>query len=284
MKHSRIAITIAAALTTLPAVGTAAASTPPTTPTTEPAATDAAAPAGPTIVLVHGAFADAGSWTGVITELQADGYDVIAPANPLRGVALDSAYLTDFLATIEGPIVLVGHSYGGFVMTNAATGNPDVAALVYVAAFAPDAGETVGGIASSVPGSMLGPDALVVRPYLKPDGTESAEGYINPTMYHDVFAADLPAETAAALAASQRPADVATLGEPSGDPAWASIPTWDLVATQDMVIPPDAQRAMAERAEATTIEVDASHSVAVSQPATVAEFIVEAVTSIGATS
>lgn len=281
MTHSRIALAIAAALASVPAAGIATASTPPTTPGTEPGG---GAPDAPTIVLVHGAFADAASWTGVITELQTDGFSVIAPANPLRGVALDSAYLTSFLDTIEGPIVLVGHSYGGFVMTNAATGDPDVQALVYVAAFAPDAGETVGGIASSVPGSLLGPDALVVRPYPKPDGTESAEGYINPALYHEVFAADLPADTAAALAAAQRPAEVATLAEPSGDPAWADIPTWDLIATQDMVIPPGAQRAMAERAGATTLEVEASHSVAVSQPAVVADFIADAATTTGAPS
>jgi pimeloyl-ACP methyl ester carboxylesterase len=235
---------------------------------------------GPTIVLVHGAFADASSWNGVIAELLADGHDVIAPPNPLRGVASDAQYLSEFLATIEGPIVLVGHSYGGFVITNAATGDPDVEALVYIAAFAPDAGETVGGISASVPGSLLGAEALVIRPYTKADGTEGADGYIAPDAYHDVFAADVDPALAAVLAVTQRPADLAILGEPSGDPAWATIPSFDLVATQDNVIPADAQRSMAERAGATTVEVDASHSVAVSQPGTVADFIVDAVTSV----
>jgi pimeloyl-ACP methyl ester carboxylesterase len=266
----RRVVAVLGPLAALLGTGTAAATTPP-----EPSAA-----AGPTIVLVHGAFADASSWNGVIAELVADGHDVIAPPNPLRGVAADSAYLAEFLATIEGPIVLVGHSYGGFVITNAATGDPDVAALVYIAAFAPDAGETVAGISASVPGSRLGPDALVIRPYTKSDGTESADGYIAPDVYREIFAADVDPDLAAVLAVSQRPADLGILGEPSGEPAWATIPSFDLIATQDNVIPPDAQRSMAERAAAITIEVDASHSVAVSQPGTVSDFIIDAVTSV----
>jgi pimeloyl-ACP methyl ester carboxylesterase len=269
-RHTRRILAFAATLVVLPASVASASTTP---PSSDP-------PAGPTIVLVHGAFADASSWNGVIAELTADGYDAIAPANPLRSVAGDAQYIKEFLATIEGPIVLVGHSYGGFVITNAATEDPDVAALVYIAAFAPDAGESVGSISASVPGSLLGPEALVVRPFTKPDGTESAEGYIAPAVHHDVFAADVDPELAAVLAVTQRPADLALLGEPSGEPAWMTIPSFDLVATQDNVIPPNAQRSMAERAGATTVEVDGSHSVAVSQPETVADFIVEAVTAV----
>jgi pimeloyl-ACP methyl ester carboxylesterase len=230
----------------------------------------------PTIVLVHGAFADASSWSGVIQRLQRKGYTVIAPANPLRGLPVDTKYLSDFLATIAGPIVLVGHSYGGMVMTNAAVGNANIRALVYVAAFAPDTGDTVGALASSVPGSLLGPATLTIRPYTKPDGTPSAEGDITPADYRSVFAADLPKDIAATLAASQRPADLAILSDPSGEPAWATIPSWYLVAKQDRTIPADAERAMAERAGATTIEVNGSHSVAVSHPGAVVDLIVKA--------
>lgn len=234
----------------------------------------------PTIVLVHGAFADASSWHPVIERLVRRGHDVLAPSNPLRGLDTDVQYLRDFLATVPGPIVLVGHSYGGFVMTNAATGNTDVAALVYVAAFAPDAGETVGGISASAPGSLLGPDALTVRPYLAADGTEHLEGYISTERYREVFAGDVDRKDASTYAVSQKPADLSLLGTPSGPPAWAEIPSWTLVATNDRVIPPDAQRSMAERANSVTVEVRASHSVAVSRAGTVAGFIERAAESL----
>jgi pimeloyl-ACP methyl ester carboxylesterase len=235
----------------------------------------------PTIVLVHGAFADSSSWNAVTKRLVGQGYNVIAPANPLRGLAIDVQYLKDFLATVSGPIVLVGHSYGGFVMTNAATGDPDVKALVYIAAFAPNAGETIAGISASAPGALLGPDTLTVRPYTTPDGGTSLDGYITPTSYRQVFAADVDRGDAWTYAVSQKPADLSILQTPSGDPAWKTIPTWTLVATQDHVIPPGAQRMMAKRANATTIEVTASHSVAVSNPAKVVAFIVRAAKSVG---
>jgi pimeloyl-ACP methyl ester carboxylesterase len=225
----------------------------------------------PTVVLVHGAFADASGWNDVVRKLQRKGYPVLAPANPLRGVDSDSAYLRSVLATVSGPIVLVGHSYGGFVLTNAATGNPNVKALVYIAAFAPDDGDTVGGLAGQFPGSRLGPDALDFRPY--PGGVD---GYIKLSLFHDVFAADLPASTAAAMAISQRPADVNTLGQPSGVPAWKTVPSWTLVAQDDQVIPPAAQRFMAQRAGAHTIEVDASHVAMISQPGPTTDLILAA--------
>ncbi|MBI5088344.1 MAG: alpha/beta hydrolase [Actinobacteria bacterium] len=234
----------------------------------------------PTIVLVHGAFADASGWHAVIERLARKGYNVIAPANPLHGLASDVQYVRDFLATIDGPIVLVGHSYGGFVITNAATGDADVKALVYIAAFAPDEGETVGGISASAPGSLLGPDTLTVRPYTGADGTQHLEGYITPTRYREVFAADVDRTDAWVYAVSQKPADLSILQTPSGTPAWKTIPSWTLVATRDRVIPPDAQRAMAERAGATTIEVTASHSVADSRSWKVAAFIERAASSV----
>jgi pimeloyl-ACP methyl ester carboxylesterase len=243
-------------------------------PTQEPASSK------PNIVLVHGAFADASGWHPVIERLARKGYNVVAPTNPLRGLETDVQYLRDFLATVPGPIVLVGHSYGGFVMTNAATDDPDVQALVYIAAFAPDEGETVGGISGSVPGSMLGPSTLTIRPYTGSDGATHQEGYITPTSYREVFAADLDRTDAWTYAVSQKPADLSLLGTPSGEPAWETIPTWTLVATEDHVIPPDAQRSMAARADAVTTEVKASHSVAASNPSRVAAFIEDAAGSI----
>ncbi|GAA4719234.1 alpha/beta fold hydrolase [Phytohabitans rumicis] len=220
----------------------------------------------PTIVLVHGAFADASGWNDVARKLLHDGYPVIAPANPLRGVPSDSAYLADTLKNINGPIVLVAHSYGGIVITNAATGNPNVKALVYVAAFAPDAGETLEGLQTKYPGSKLGAAALDIYPYTMPDGTGSADGYIKASVFRDIFAADLPASVTAVMHATQRPGDLHTLQQPSGAPAWKTIPSWYLVAKQDNVIPAAAQRFMAARAGAITREVTASHVAMISKP------------------
>ena len=231
----------------------------------------------PTIVLIHGAFADASAWTGVVQRLQKRGYTVIAPANPLRGVASDSAYIASVLATIPGPIVLVGHSYGGEVITNAATGDPNVEALVYIAAFAPGQGETSGQLATMFPGSQLTPQNLVFRPFPQPDGTTGTDGYINPTVFHQVFCADIPASTAAAMAAEQRPASIATLGEPSGIPAWQTIPSWYLVAKQDQAIPPALERFMAHRMHAHTTEIDSSHVAMISHPDVVTALILSAV-------
>jgi pimeloyl-ACP methyl ester carboxylesterase len=215
----------------------------------------------PTIVLVHGAFADASGWDGVAKRLQRAGYEVLAPANPLRGLGSDAAYIRSILDTITGPIVLVGHSYGGMVMTNAAAGDADVKALVYIASFAPDVGDSVGSLSALNPGSGVVQENLVIRP--TPTGLD---GYINPTVFRDVFAGDLPRQTTAAMAASQRPADLGLLTEASGAPAWATIPSWYLVATQDKVIPPATQRFMAKRAHATTIEIRSSHVAMTSHP------------------
>ncbi|WP_249999244.1 alpha/beta fold hydrolase [Actinoplanes sp. M2I2] len=222
----------------------------------------------PTIVLVHGAFADASGWAGVARILQRDGYPVLAPANPLRSVAGDAAYLSSILATLTGPVVLVAHSYGGVVITNAATGNPNVKALVYVAAFAPDQGETVQGLQLKYPGTKLGEDALDFRPY-----PGSIDGYVKTDRFREIFAADLPKATTDFMAASQRPGDVHTLGEPSGAPAWKTIPSAYLVARDDNLIPAAAQRFMARRARSRTTEVDASHVAMISQPRVTAAVI-----------
>ncbi|ROO87249.1 pimeloyl-ACP methyl ester carboxylesterase [Actinocorallia herbida] len=225
--------------------------------------------ARPTVVLVHGAFADASGWNEVASRLVRDAYPVLAPANPLRGVASDSAYLADVLRTLPGPIVIAAHSYGGIVATNAAAGNPNVKALVYVAAFAPDQGETLLGLQTKFPGSRLDEAALDFRPY----GDGSVDGYIKRDSFPDVFAGDVPRATAALMWATQRPADVRTLGEPSGPPAWSTIPSFYLVARRDQVLPAEAQRFMAERAGSHVREVNASHVAMVSQPAVTADLI-----------
>jgi pimeloyl-ACP methyl ester carboxylesterase len=242
-------------------------------------ATDAAPkPAKPTIVLVHGAFADASGWSSEITRLERRGYDVLAPANPLRGVAADAAYLRSFLATIDGPIVLVGHSYGGVVISNAATGNPNVKALVYVAAYAPDQGDTVASLATLGTGGEIGPATLDLRPYPAPDGTQALEGYIKLDVFRDIFAADVPPRQAAVMARSQRPAALATLGEPSGPAAWHTIPSWYLIPTLDHAIGTDVLRAMAARIHPRrTVDVKgASHAVLVSRPDATAHLILAA--------
>ena len=222
----------------------------------------------PTVVLVHGAFADASGWNGVIARLSHAGFPVIAPANPLRGLAADSAYVSSILATLSGPVVLVAHSYGGSVITNAATGNPNVTALVYVAAFAPDQGETVQGLQTKFPGTGLVESAIDFRPH---DG--SADAYIKKEPFHDVFAGDLPRATTDLMWATQRAADLRALQEPSGVPAWRTIPSWYLVARDDRVIIARLHRFMAQRAGARTIEVDASHVAMIAQPAVTADLI-----------
>ncbi|MEV6303158.1 alpha/beta hydrolase [Actinoplanes sp. NPDC051861] len=222
----------------------------------------------PTIVLVHGAFADATGWSDVITRLTHAGYPVIAPPNPLRGVASDSAYLRDFLTTVTGPVVLAGHSYGGVLITNAATDNASVKALVYIAAFAPDAGETVFGLQNQFPGTLLTQDQLEFRPW--PGGID---GYVRKEAFRAVFAGDLPASTTDVMWAAQRPGDTSSLQEASGAPAWKTIPSFYLVAKEDRLIPAAAQRFMARRAGAHTVEVKASHVAMISQPRITADLI-----------
>ncbi len=229
----------------------------------------------PTVVLVHGAFADAAGWSEVTERLHDRGYTVIAPANPLRGLASDAAYVGSVIDTIPGPVVLVGHSYGGAVITNAAAGRDNVEALVYIAAFAPDVGDTIGGLVALAPGSMLTPDALVFRPH--PAGVD---GYVAPDRFREIFAGDLDRDEAAVLAATQRPSDIAILEEASGVPAWSTIPSWYLVATRDNLIPPDAQRIMAKRAGATTVEVRSSHVAMISHPRQAVELILDAAQAI----
>jgi pimeloyl-ACP methyl ester carboxylesterase len=231
-----------------------------------------------TVVLVHGAFADASGWSGVAQRLQRRGYTVLAPANPLRGVAYDAAYLRSFLSSIKGPIVLVGHSYGGFVITNAGTGNPNVKALVYVAAFAPDEGDTVGGLSGREPGSLLlAPGNLTPRTFPTPDGQQAPEGYITPSAFRKVFAADLPKAQTDFMASAQRPAALSSLSEPSGPPAWKTMPSWAVVAGRDNTIGTRNVRFMAKRARAKILTVKrASHVVMISHPRTVTSVVLRA--------
>jgi pimeloyl-ACP methyl ester carboxylesterase len=233
-------------------------------------------PVKPTIVLEHGAWADGSSWDGVITRLQKDGYTVDVPPNPLRGVAGDSAYLASYLATVPGPIVLVGHSYGGFVTTNAATGNENVKALVYVDAFIPAQGDTLNSLTAQFPGSQVTPAALNFVP--SPGGVTDA--YIKPSMFRGILANDLSARQAAELAATQQPIAASALTDVSGPPAWASIPSWDVIGTADHAIPPAAQEFMASRAHATVTKINASHLSMISHPGEVANVIEQAARSV----
>jgi pimeloyl-ACP methyl ester carboxylesterase len=234
----------------------------------------------PTIVLVHGAYADASSWNGVIERLQQQGYTVIAPANPLRGVAADSAYTASLLNQIDGPVLLVGHSYGGAVITNAATSAPNVVGLVFVAAFAPDAGETLGEIENGSKDSVLN-SALVQYTYPSgPGGQTAVEFAINPALIREAFAADLPPEVTALMAATQRPVAAAAFTDASGPPAWKKLPSWAVVASGDKAAGADVVRSMAQRAGADMIEVEGSHVIMISQPQVVAEHIVKAARSV----
>jgi pimeloyl-ACP methyl ester carboxylesterase len=230
----------------------------------------------PTVVLVHGAFADASSWNGVITRLRAKGVPLIAPANPLRGIGADSAYIAAVLAQIEGPVVAVGHSYGGAVITNAATDAKNVVGLVYVAAFAPDEGETLGAVEAGSKDSVLNA-ALVPRQYPTANGESATEFYIDPPKVRDAFAGDLDDGEAALIGAGQRPVAELAFSEPSGPPAWKNRPAWAVVATGDRAAGADVVRSMAERAGAKITEIDGSHVIMISQPEAVTNVIMEAV-------
>ena len=254
-------------------------------PTTQPtASTSAAAAVGtgrgshgakPTVVLVHGAWADSSSWTGVIERLQRAGYPVRAVYNPLRGLANDSAVLAGFLSTIPGPVVLAAHSYGGAVISNGAAASPNVKALVYVDAFVPDVGESILPLLG--PDSVLAGDPATVFDVV-PFGTGPGDLdlYLKKTVYQNEFASDLPKRTSAVLYATQRPAAAAGFAETATAAAWKTIPSWYLVGTRDTIIPPDRQRFMAQRARARTVEITSSHVSLISHPDAVTALIVAA--------
>jgi pimeloyl-ACP methyl ester carboxylesterase len=236
-----------------------------------------AAPADrPTIVLVHGAFADSSSWNGVVADLQRDGYTVVAAANPLRGISSDAAYVGAVLKTVKGPVILVGHSYGGAVISKAAATADNVKGLVYVDGFSPDVGESVGELSAKFPGAAIG-DALAPIPLA--DGT--ADLYVRPDRFGTVFAADLPASAAAIAASEQRPISQGAFGEKASAAAWKTLPSWHIYGSQDLAIPPAALAFMADRAHARKVVVvpGGSHVTLISHPDDVAALIETAATS-----
>ena len=233
----------------------------------------------PTIVLVHGAWADGSSWGVVTAQLQRQGFTVNVAPNPLRGLAADARYLKDYLATVPGPVVLVGHSYGGMVITSAATDNANVQALVYVNAYIPQEGDTVERLTGAQPGSELDPTtAINAVPLHDADGNVvDVDLYIKPALFGRLFAAGIPAKIAAVLAAGQRPLTLSALSEAfDGTPAWESTPSWALVGTADRVLPPAQQLIMATRANAHVVKVDAPHLSMVSDPDAAAGLIATA--------
>jgi pimeloyl-ACP methyl ester carboxylesterase len=230
----------------------------------------------PTVVLVHGAFADGASWSGVIRGLQAAGLTAIAPANPLRGIEVDSAYIAAVVNAIPGPVLLVGHSYGGAVITNAAAHASNVIGLVYVAAFVPDAGESLQEVGAGFPEAPLFAALCPATVPVANTIDSEVELRIDPTAYPAIFAPDLPAAETAVLAAAQRSLAAAAFGAPSHAAAWKTLPSWYAVATQDQAIHPDEQRFFAKRAGSVAVEIDASHSVAASQSTAIADLILPA--------
>ena len=257
-----------------------AATAAPATTASHATTSSANAAVKPTIVLVHGAWANSSSWNAVVEELQSRGYTVVAPPNPLRGVSTDSAYLSDFLSTISGPIVLVGHSYGGFVITNAATGNAQVKALVYDDAFIPAAGDTPGTLSGAEPGSCLAvADPSTVLNFVPFPGAAAgdADVYVKQSVFPGCFANGLPAREGGALAAEQQPLAASTLNDTlTVAPAWQTIPSWSIIGTQDHVIPPAEQLAMAHRAGAHITEISAPHLSMISDPGAVTQVILNA--------
>ena len=231
----------------------------------------------PTIVLVHGAWADATGFDAELRALQGQGFRAIGFANPLRDLAGDATYLAEFLASLTGPIVLVGHSYGGNVISVAAIGNDQVTALVYLNGWMCDQGESQQQLLERFEGSLVGPSIRPV-PFTNPDGSEGTDLFLDPDAFRETFAADVDPATAAVMAAAQRPyAAAAFAAAPSGPPAWKTLPCWYLLGTQDKAIPPALQRFMAERANATIVEVTASHVSFLSQPEAATQLILQAV-------
>ena len=235
-------------------------------------------------MLEHGAWADSGSWNGVVQRLQHDGYKVYAPPDPLQGLAYDTATLKDFLGTIPGPIVLVGHSYGGMVITNAGKGSKNVKALVYDDAFIPAQGDTAGSLSSAQPGSCLAvANPATVFNFVPFPGAPQGvvDAYVKPGVFPGCFANGLPASEGAVLAATQRPLATSVLTDKSGVPAWKTIPSWAVIGTADHVIPVANQTFMAKRAGAHITDVNAGHLSLISKPSVVTRVILDAVQATG---
>jgi pimeloyl-ACP methyl ester carboxylesterase len=234
----------------------------------------------PTVALVHGAFADSAGWNDVVSQLMNDGVRVQAVSNPLRGIEHDAAYVGSALGQIPGPVLAVGHSYGGAIITNAALRAGNVVGLVYVAAFAPDEGETLQEIEGDSKDSVLGA-ALQQWQYPSGDGTQTeVEFAIDPEQFHDAFAADVSEHQARVMAATQRPISARGFTERTGTPAWRSLPSWAVVPTGDRAAGSDVVRKMAERAGMTITEAEGSHVIMVSQPKVVTEVIHQALSAL----
>jgi pimeloyl-ACP methyl ester carboxylesterase len=274
-KTGRLALAGVAAASVLALIPTGASAAPVTEVAAKPAALKPAA-VKPTVVLVHGAWADASGWNAVTADLLAKGYPVVAPANPLRGLDEDSDYLKAFLSTISGPIVLVGHSYGGAVITDAATGNKNVKSLVYISAYAPDQGETIAqaGALNGGDNSVL-VSHLVQRPY--PGSGTNMDTTIDPKWFPKLFAADAPRSRTTLMATQQRPLSTAAFAGKTGVPAWKGIPAYYMVALDDQTIPPVAEKAMAARAaKGRTVMIHSSHAAMVAHPDAVTSLILRA--------
>jgi pimeloyl-ACP methyl ester carboxylesterase len=234
----------------------------------------------PTVVLVHGAFADSSGWNDVVARLQEEGVRVTAASNPLRGIEVDAAYVASLLDQVPGPVLAVGHSYGGAVITNAATQADNVVGLVYVAAFAPDEGETLAGIEQDSKDSVLNSALTQLRYPTGQNGETAVEFAIDSAQFHDAFAADLSEEQAAVMAATQRPVAELAFSTPTGTPAWKNLPSWAVVPTGDRAAGSDVVRSMAERAGAEITEAEGSHVIMMSQPGVVADVILTALAAI----
>ncbi|PSM38959.1 alpha/beta hydrolase [Streptomyces dioscori] len=230
----------------------------------------------PTVVFVHGAFADSSGWYGAMDRLRKDGYPVRAASNPLRGLPSDAAYVRDFLNSIKGPIILAGHSYGGAVITQAAAGDPDVKALVYVAASVPDVGESLADLKAHQVDNPAPPLPLQQVAFTRPDGTRGSDAYIDPAKFRETFAADVNPTLAADMADTQEPIDIAALNQPATAAAWKTIPSWFLIAKQDHANSTNLQRWEAERIGAHTVEINSSHAAMVSHPGAVKDLVEQA--------
>jgi pimeloyl-ACP methyl ester carboxylesterase len=229
----------------------------------------------PTVVLVHGAFADASGFGGVIRELTRSGYDVVAPPNPLRSLAFDAAAISAVVKAIDGPVVLVGHSYGGAVITQASAGLDNVSGLVYLAAFGLDAGESCASVQEPFPPSLLASTSYPT-PYDAPGAPQGPDLYIGKERFRETFCADVPADVADVMFATQRPLSLAALTEQATAAGWKDKSCWYLVSEHDNAIPPDAERFMAGRMKATTDSISGSHTAFIAQPVYVANFVKKA--------
>lgn len=234
----------------------------------------------PKVVLVHGAFADASGFAGVIRELTTSGHDVVAPPNPLRSLASDAAAVADVVRAIDGPVLLVGHSYGGAVIGQASAGLDNVSGLVFLAAFGLDAGESCASVQGPYPPSLLAKNSAPT-PYDAPGAPQGPDLYIVKEQFRETFCADVPVDVAAAMYATQRPLSLAALTENATAAGWRDKPSWYLVSEHDNAIPPDAERFMAERMGATTETIDGSHTAFIAQPVAVANFIKLALAAVG---